>query len=53
MERIILNAREGYILTDGNTYGTTIYLAIGKSKEDFKEISVAEYEKMLENDSMV
>ena len=47
-----ITASEGYVLTDGDIYGRTIYLAEGKSEADFYEITDAEYqEKMKEEES--
>jgi hypothetical protein len=44
-----ITASEGCVLTDGEIYGRTIYLAEGKSEADFYEITDAEYqEKMKE-----
>lgn len=43
--RKILKASEGKILTDGEIYGTTIFLAEGKNGEDFCEIDLEEYKK--------
>ncbi len=42
--REIIEAREGYILTDGATYGTTIYLAEGADASAFYEITREEYD---------
>ena len=39
-----IKAKEGYILTNGEIYGTEIFLAEGMSAEDFREISKEEYE---------
>lgn len=42
--RTSIKAKEGYILTNGEVYGTEIFLAEGMSAEDFREISKEEYE---------
>ena len=44
MERIKITASEGMILTNGEVYGKTIYLAEGVSADNFWEIPIAEYE---------
>ena len=46
-KRIMLTASEGHILTNGETYGRTIYLAEGAEAESFREITDAEYEEIL------
>lgn len=46
MDRKVLTADEGMILTDGNTYGRIIYLADGMSADDFRQITEAEYEAL-------
>lgn len=53
MKRTILTASEGYVLTDGEIYGSKIFLAEGRSAEDFYEISKEEYARiMLEQEAM-
>ena len=42
----IIKAEKGKILTDGNIYGRTIYLAKNRSPEEFYEITEAEYEEI-------
>ena len=46
--REILVANEGYVYTNGEIYGTTIYLAEGKSAEDFYQIPIEEYNSRME-----
>ena len=42
-----INAREGYILTNGDVYGYTIALGSKDSKDNYHEITIEEYEEIL------
>lgn len=44
--KTILIADEGMVLTDGEVYGKTIYLADSANVEDYHEITQAEYEEI-------
>lgn len=46
--RKVIEATEGHILTNGEVYGRTIYLAEGETGEEFCEITDAEYEALQE-----
>lgn len=46
MERIILKARDGFIYTNGETYGSIVYLAIGESADGWREITREEYQEI-------
>ena len=48
---ITLYADEGKVLTDGETYGTTIQLAEGRTAEGIREITLEEYNKIIETES--
>lgn len=50
MKRTVLTASEGMFLTDGEIYGTKIFLAEGRSAAEFHEITVEEYEKLMEQE---
>ena len=46
--RTSIKAKEGYILTNGEIFGTEIFLAEGMSAEAFREITREEYEELME-----
>lgn len=48
--RKVIEATEGHILTNGEVYGRTIYLAEGETGENFYEITDAEYEALQESE---
>jgi hypothetical protein len=51
-ERIILNAGEGKVFTNGDIYGKQIFLADGLSSDDFYEITDAQYREITEAESL-
>ena len=53
MERTILTASEGMILTDGEIYGVKIFLAAGRSADEFHEITMTEYANIIEQEELV
>jgi hypothetical protein len=44
--RETLEAKDGFIYTNGTNYGSTIYLEDGVSSEGYYLITVEEYEKI-------
>lgn len=48
MNRLKMVATDGMILTNGETYGTEVYLGSGDSPDNWYEIPLAEYEKRME-----
>jgi hypothetical protein len=40
-------ADEGMVLTDGNSYGSTISLAEGRKPDEYTEITIEEFEKRM------
>lgn len=52
-KRIMLIAAEGKILTNGEVYGSTIYLAEGADASAYYEISTEEYEAIQAEGEMI
>lgn len=48
--RKVIEATEGHVLTDGNIFGITIYLAEGETGENFYEITLEEYNEIKESE---
>lgn len=48
--RKVIAATEGHILTNGEIYGSIIYLAEGESGEDLHEITLEEYNSLMESE---
>lgn len=49
MDNRHLTASDGMVLTDGETYAVEVWLGDWDSPENWHEISVAEYEAMLDD----
>lgn len=47
MERQVLIANDGMVLTNGEIYGKEIYLADGMSADMFHEITQAKYDEIM------
>lgn len=53
MERIILRAKNGFLFTDGEVYGKTVYLGVNDKPENWHEISKEEYEKRVKEEEAI
>ena len=51
--RKIIKATQGHILTNGEVFGTTIYLAEGETGEAFYEITLDEYQRIQEEMAVI
>ena len=51
--RTVLRANEGFVYTNGEIYGTTIYLAEGNSADGFYQITKEEYENILREEEEI
>ena len=50
---ITIRASEGYILTDGENYAETFSLAENKSADNYREIHLHEYEKIIKEQEQI
>ena len=50
--RQVIKASEGHILTNGEIYGTVIYLAEGMSADAFYEIILEEYDAIFSSEEV-
>jgi hypothetical protein len=49
--RTSIKAHDGMMLTNGEIYGTEIFLAEGMSKDDFHEITLEEYKEIQDREA--
>lgn len=45
--QIVLRASEGHMLTNGTAYGKTVVLGVSDSPDNWYEISIEEYERIM------
>lgn len=53
MERTVLKAGEGMILTNGESYGKKIYLGANDKPDNWHEVTEAEYEEIIKEEESV
>ena len=53
MDSIKLTASNGRIFTNGEAYGTTVYLGANDAPENWHEITIEEYEEKMKEESGV
>lgn len=53
MDRVILEATEGMVLTDGTIYGKRIILPQGNDGSGFYEITEARYEELTAEENQI
>ena len=47
--QIVLKAEEGKLLTNGDTFGTIVYLAKNDNADNWYEITIKEYQETLKS----
>jgi hypothetical protein len=53
IKQTLLEASEGKILTNGTSYGKVVALGMGDKADNWYEIDLEEYEKILEEETPV
>lgn len=53
MDRVILEANEGMVLTDGTIYGVRVILPQGNDGSGFYEITEAKYEELTSEENQI
>ena len=46
----VIEASEGFILTNGTAYGSSVALGVGDSPDNWHEITVDEYNEIMKTD---
>lgn len=47
MKRSVLRANDGMVLTNGEVFGKTVYPSVNDSPENWHEITLEEYERIM------